>query len=112
MELLFVLLIVRDLVVLCKLLEPTDKPTTNKVVYISSRPTRDFIPVIEEEEPSVEDIIEELRLKLSKRNRDWEQKYIWDREAKLERFRIKHGIKPVEKVNNMFNGGLFSLNTV
>ena len=117
MKLICILLLVIDLLVLKKLLEgisPT--PTANKVVYIKERPRRvvpAVVPVEEEEdlEELKERLKEEFRLKVQADIKAWVNSYVWDTEANIERFRIKHGIKPVEQVNNTDNGGLFSLRT-
>lgn len=122
MKLLLVLLLVIDLLVLKKLLESKEEvsptPTANKVVYIE-RPRRvvpAVVPVEEEEEEDLEELKErlkeEFRLKIIERRKAWERQYIWNEEDNIERFRVKHGIKPVEKVNNTVNGGLYSLRTV
>lgn len=120
MRLLSLVLIVLDLIVLWKLLDVKEEgkpsPTACKVVNIEERPRR-VVPAevlaVEEEEVDLEEIKEAFRLKVIRRRKAWERKYIWNEEDNLYKYRLKHGIisEDMEDNNTIedFNRGLFSL---
>ena len=111
MELICILFIMIDLLLLRKLLEGKNlKPAVSYTVQIQERPRRVVYPVNVEEEPSLEELGEELRIKFKERLKDWEDGFLWNEEANLSRFRVKKGIKLDYVANNTnTEGSLFSL---
>lgn len=117
MELICILFIMIDLLLLRKLLEGKNpKPAVSYTVQIQERPRRVVYPVNVEEEPSLEELGEELRIKFKERLKDWEEGFLWNKEDNLRRFRLKNGItlEGLSNTNNRNNleEGLFSLKVV
>lgn len=123
MKLICILFIMIDLLLLYKTLnhkegthkeEPT--PPTYSVTFTQDRPRRVYMGYINEEEPSLEELGEELRIKFKERLKDWEEGYLWNKEDNLRRFRLKNGItlEGLGNTNNRNNleEGLFSLKVV